>query len=158
MKLSITPQQTIVIAFLSIHENTLFVMLCRLSQKYVMCLWNIFPQISFFFYFSYVSPSDVFFTHTKILNFLFPHFENYMHHSTWKIWTFWRRWGSLLFTRRSLLSSSCADYLWVEQNSAESPCCLYIGNELQLPTKADLLTVLNALDRSSDTTTYILAT
>ena len=113
-------------------KTLLFVMFCRLSQKYIIYLWNIFPQISFFFYFSYVLPFDVFFTHTKILNFMFPHFENIMHHSTWKIWTFWRRLGSLLFTRRSLLSLSCVDYLWVERNSVESPRCLYISKRKML--------------------------
>ena len=66
------------------------------------------------------------FSHTKILNFMFPHFENIMHHSTWKIWTFWRRIRSLLFTRRSLLSSSCVDYLWVVRNFTEAPHHLYI--------------------------------
>ena len=46
--------------------------------------------------------------------------------STWKIWTFWRRIRSLLFTRRSLLSLSCVDYLWVERSVMEFPSSLYI--------------------------------
>ena len=121
------------------HHNKQLLLLFFLSMK-TLCLSYFvgyrrsilytfeisFAQISFFFYFSYVLPSDVFFTHTKILNFMFPHFENIMHHSSWKIWTFWRRIRSLLFTRRSLLSSSCVDYLWVVRSVAESPCSLYI--------------------------------
>ena len=98
MKLSITSQQTIVIAFLSIHENTLFVMFCRLSQKYIIYLWNIFPQI-------FILPL---FALCALIWYVFLLYKNtYFHVSTFwifhaplnlKIWTFWRTVSGRLFS------------------------------------------------------------
>ena len=47
--------------------NHLLAMFCRLLQKYIIYLWNIFPQISFFIYLPYVLSSDVFFSLWKYL-------------------------------------------------------------------------------------------
>ena len=67
-----------------------------------------------------------FFSHTKILIFMFPLFDNTMLHHDMRLLTFWRRWGFPLSPSRSLLSLSCAENLWVLWSDVESPHSIYI--------------------------------
>ena len=112
-------------------------MFCRLLQKYIIYLWNLFPQISFFLYLPYVSPSDVFSSYTKILNFMFPLLENYMATHLKNMIILKKTWFSIV-PRRSLSSLSCAEICRKVQSVTESPCCLYICGSEQKHTRREV--------------------